>query len=165
LSAAGARFGGAGGKPGADRRLAFAPQVASRRDSAGPNHIEAGSHPKRRRSKIEPPATPPGQQGYAMNWPSLRQLAASEASHSEATDALASSEAAISSVNRRLRELAATRARIEQQMTALAAREHDVARRQGSQEEQLNWLLRELQVLSLRDPLQCSLRTAIRPRP
>ena len=83
-----------------------------------------------------------------------RQLTASEASQSEAADALAESEAATSSANRRLRELAARRAQIEQQIGALAKRESEVARRQSSQQEQLDLLLRELQVLSLDDPLQ-----------
>ena len=51
-----------------------------------------------------------------------RQLAASEASYSEATDALAGLEATISATNRRLRELAAARLKVEQQLAALESR-------------------------------------------
>jgi septal ring factor EnvC (AmiA/AmiB activator) len=139
------------------------PHVASQTAPApGRTTSKPAATPSVGAAKSNPPATPQQQRALQSEQQELRnelaklkrQLAASEASQSEATDALASSEAAISSVNRRLRELAATRARIEQQMTALAAREHDVARRQGSQEEQLKWLMRELHVLSLRDPLQ-----------
>ncbi len=83
-----------------------------------------------------------------------RQLAATEATHTEATDALAGLEAAISATNRRLRELAASRQRVEQQLAALEARERDVAQRQTAHEGQLAALLRQQHALSLRDPLQ-----------
>lgn len=82
-----------------------------------------------------------------------RQLAAKESTRSEATDALASSELAISRVNRRLHELAQTRERLEQQLAALEARERDVANRAGEQQRQLDRLLREQHRLGLRDPL------------
>jgi len=82
-----------------------------------------------------------------------RQLAAKESTRSEATDALASSELAISQVNRRLRELARARERLEQQLAVLEARERDVANRAGEQQRQLDRLLREQHRLGLRDPL------------
>jgi septal ring factor EnvC (AmiA/AmiB activator) len=82
-----------------------------------------------------------------------RQLAAKESTRSEATDALASSELAISQVNRRLHELARARERLEQQLAALEARERDVAHRAGEKLRQLDWLLREQHRLGLRDPL------------
>jgi septal ring factor EnvC (AmiA/AmiB activator) len=82
-----------------------------------------------------------------------RQLAAKESTRSEATDALASSELAISQVNRRLHELARARERLEQQLAALEARERDVANRAGEQQRQLDRLLREQHRLGLRDPL------------
>ena len=82
-----------------------------------------------------------------------QQLAATEASRSEATDALASSDIAISRANRRLRELSVARGRAEQQIGALAQRERDVASRQGERQNQLDQLLRRQQRLSLRDPL------------
>jgi septal ring factor EnvC (AmiA/AmiB activator) len=82
-----------------------------------------------------------------------RQLAASEASRSEATDALASSDIAISRANRRLRELSTARNRVEQQIAVLAQREQNVAVRQGERQSQLDQLLRRQQRLSLRDPL------------
>lgn len=71
-----------------------------------------------------------------------RQLAAAEASHSEATDALKESEAAISAANRRLRELAGDRRQVERQIAALQERSRAVAARQGAQERQLGELLR-----------------------
>jgi septal ring factor EnvC (AmiA/AmiB activator) len=71
-----------------------------------------------------------------------RQLAASEASRSEASDALASSDIAISKANRRLRELSVARNRLEQQIAVLAQRERDVAVRQGERQSQLDQLLR-----------------------
>lgn len=82
-----------------------------------------------------------------------RQLATSEVSRSEATDALASSDIAISGVNRRLHDLAMVRARLEQQVAVLAVRERDVAGRQGERQQQLDQLLRQQQRLALRDPL------------
>ena len=82
-----------------------------------------------------------------------RQLAAKESTRSEATDALASSELAISQVNRRLHELARARERLEQQLAALEARERDVASRAGEQQRQLDRLLGEQHRLGLRDPL------------
>ena len=71
-----------------------------------------------------------------------RQLAAAEASHSEATDALKGSEAAISAANRRLRKLAADRRQVERQIAALQERSRAVASREGSQERQLGQVLR-----------------------
>jgi septal ring factor EnvC (AmiA/AmiB activator) len=82
-----------------------------------------------------------------------RQLAATETSRSEATDALASAERAISKVNRRLHELALARERLEKQLAGLAIRERAVASRAGEQQQQLDRLLREQHRLSLRDPL------------
>jgi septal ring factor EnvC (AmiA/AmiB activator) len=82
-----------------------------------------------------------------------RQLAATESSRSEATDALAASEIAISKVNRRLRELGDERRRIEKQVAALAARERDVAGRQNAEQRRVDELFRQQQRLSLRDPL------------
>jgi septal ring factor EnvC (AmiA/AmiB activator) len=82
-----------------------------------------------------------------------RQLAVSEVSRSEASDALASSDTAISRANRRLRELSIARNRVEQQIAVLEQREQDVAVRQGERQSQLDQLLRRQQRLSLRDPL------------
>jgi septal ring factor EnvC (AmiA/AmiB activator) len=83
-----------------------------------------------------------------------RQLAASQASRTDAADAVASSDVAISNANRRLRELSVARSRVEQQIVALAQRERDVASRQGESQRQLDELLRQQQRLSLRDPWQ-----------
>jgi murein hydrolase activator len=77
-----------------------------------------------------------------------RQLAAAEASHSEATDALKESEAAISGVNKRLRELSVNRRQVERQITALQDRSRAVAARQGAQERALGQVLRAQLVLA-----------------
>jgi septal ring factor EnvC (AmiA/AmiB activator) len=77
-----------------------------------------------------------------------RRLAAAEASHSEATDALKESEAAISAVNKRLRELSANRRQVEKQIAALQDRSRAVAARQGAQERALGQVLRAQLVLA-----------------
>jgi septal ring factor EnvC (AmiA/AmiB activator) len=77
-----------------------------------------------------------------------RQLAAAEASHSEATDALKESEAAISAVNKRLRELSANRRQVEKQIAALQDRSRAVAARQGAQERALGQVLQAQLVLA-----------------
>ncbi len=77
-----------------------------------------------------------------------RQLAAAEASHSEATDALRESEAAISSASRRLRELAAQRRQVEQQIAALQERSRNATARQSQEERQLGQVLRAQLALS-----------------
>ncbi len=71
-----------------------------------------------------------------------KQLAAAEASHSEATDALRASEAAISGANRRLRELAAARRDAERQIADLQDRNRQIVARQGEQERQIGLVLR-----------------------
>jgi septal ring factor EnvC (AmiA/AmiB activator) len=112
------------------------------------------------------PATPQRQQTLQREQRELqaelaklkRQLAASEASLSEAADALADAEVAISKVNRRLRELGEARVQVEQQLTALARRQQDTATRQNAQEARFEQWLRQAQKLSLQDPLQLLLQ-------
>lgn len=83
-----------------------------------------------------------------------QQLADSEANHSEAADALRESEAAISATNRRLRELAETRRRVERQVANLQDRGRSVGLRQSEQEQQLGRLLRAEQRLGRLAPWQ-----------
>jgi len=71
-----------------------------------------------------------------------QQLAAAEASHSEAADALAESEAAISAANRKLRELKRSRQQVEHQIANAQERSRAVASRQGLQEYQLGEVVR-----------------------
>jgi septal ring factor EnvC (AmiA/AmiB activator) len=66
-----------------------------------------------------------------------KQLAEAEASKTEAADALASSERAISTANRRLRELRDERSNLERELTTLQERSRIAAARQGEQEQQL----------------------------
>lgn len=86
-----------------------------------------------------------------------RQLMASEASRTEAADALAASEAAISKANRRLRELADERTQVERQIENLQQRSRAVAANQSRQQVQLAETLRQHYQLTLRDPLQAFL--------
>lgn len=86
-----------------------------------------------------------------------QQLMAAEASRTEAADALAASEAAISKTNRRLRELADERAQVEQQIEALQQRSRAVAASQSRQQQQLAETLRQHDRLTLRDPFQAFL--------
>jgi septal ring factor EnvC (AmiA/AmiB activator) len=86
-----------------------------------------------------------------------RQLMASEASRTEAADALAASEAAISKANRRLRELADERTQVERQIESLQQRSRSVTASQSRQQAQLAETLRQHYQLTLRDPLQAFL--------
>jgi septal ring factor EnvC (AmiA/AmiB activator) len=80
-----------------------------------------------------------------------RQLAAAEASHSEATDALRASESAISVASRRLHDLASQRSGLEKQLATLMDRGRDALVRQSREEQQLAALLRA-QLLLLHQP-------------
>jgi len=77
-----------------------------------------------------------------------RQLAEAETSHSEATDALKESEAAISATNRRLRDMAADRRRIERQLTVVSERSRNIAARASVEQRQLGDVLRAQFALS-----------------
>jgi septal ring factor EnvC (AmiA/AmiB activator) len=86
-----------------------------------------------------------------------QQLMAAEASRTEAADALAASEAAISRANRRLRELGEDRLEVERQIDSLQQRSRSVAASQSRQEAQLAETLRQHHRLTLRDPFQAFL--------
>jgi septal ring factor EnvC (AmiA/AmiB activator) len=86
-----------------------------------------------------------------------RQLMASEASRTEAADALAASEAAISKANRRLRELGEARTQVERQIDSLQQRSRSVTANQSRQQAQLAETLRQHYQLTLRDPMQAFL--------
>lgn len=86
-----------------------------------------------------------------------RQLMAAEASRTEAADALAASEAAISKTNRRLRELADERAQVEREIETLQQRSRSVTASQSRQQVQLAETLRQHYQLTLRDPFQAFL--------
>lgn len=113
----------------------------------------------------EPAASPRRQQQLQSEQKELKQelsrlkqqLMASEASRSEAADALAASEAAISRANRRLRELAAERALVERQIEGLQQRSRSAAASQSKQQVQLAETLRRHHQVTLRDPLQAFL--------
>lgn len=81
-----------------------------------------------------------------------KQLAQAEATRSEAADALAESERAISAVNRRLRELSASRQQVERQIAALQDRSRAVNARQSEQERQLAHVLKSQFALAQRSP-------------
>lgn len=83
-----------------------------------------------------------------------KQLAAAEASHSDVTDALRASEAAISTANRRLRELGSERKDLERRIADLQDRNRALVARQGEQERQLGLVLRTQFVTSRASPWQ-----------
>lgn len=77
-----------------------------------------------------------------------KQLAATEGSQSDAADALADSEAAISAANRKLRELAAARRQVERQIAALTERGRLAGTRQSDAERELGQLMQAQFALS-----------------
>ena len=83
-----------------------------------------------------------------------RQVARAEASRAEAADALRESEAAISDANRRLRELAAQRRQVQQEIDTLAARSRAIGARRLEEEKGLGFVLRSQVVLARQTPLQ-----------
>lgn len=83
-----------------------------------------------------------------------QQLMAAEASRTEAADALAASEASISQVNRRLRELREERTLVERQIDVLQQRSRSAAASQSKHQVQLAETLRRHHQVTLRDPLQ-----------
>jgi septal ring factor EnvC (AmiA/AmiB activator) len=83
-----------------------------------------------------------------------QQVARGEASRAEAADALRESEAAISVANRRLRELAAEREQVQQEIGALATRSRAIGARRGEEEKGLALVLRSQYVLVRQTPLQ-----------
>jgi septal ring factor EnvC (AmiA/AmiB activator) len=110
------------------------------RGNAGPSTVKRQSELRTEKQRLQ-----------ARLAQTKRQLAAAEASHSEATDALKESEAAISAANRRLRELASQRRQVERQVAALQDRSRQVAARQSAQERELGQVLK-LQFALARQP-------------
>ncbi|MFN3564743.1 MAG: murein hydrolase activator EnvC family protein [Burkholderiaceae bacterium] len=114
------------------------------------------------RKAAPPPTTPQAQRRLQAEQRELqarlaklkRQLAQAEATRSEAADALAESERAISAVNRRLRELSASRQQIERQIVTLRDRSRAVNARQSEQERQLALVLQSQFALAQRSPWQ-----------
>jgi septal ring factor EnvC (AmiA/AmiB activator) len=90
-----------------------------------------------------------------------KSLAATESAHSEAADALAVSETAISSANRHLQQLTSARRQVEQRIGELQASQKEVANAQTSHASRLGSaarkefvLLHPPAMLSLLDPVQ-----------
>jgi septal ring factor EnvC (AmiA/AmiB activator) len=83
-----------------------------------------------------------------------KQLAEAEAAHSEASDALAGSETAISAATRRLHELAQARRQVEAQIGALQERERGTRSLQGSHEVAVGQMIRTRFSLESRRPWQ-----------
>jgi murein hydrolase activator len=83
-----------------------------------------------------------------------KRLAKSETAQSEAADALAESESAISAANRRLHELARARGQVEAQIVALQERQRTTQSRQGVHERAAGQLLRTRFAMESRRPWQ-----------
>ncbi|HEX5640373.1 MAG TPA: peptidoglycan DD-metalloendopeptidase family protein [Burkholderiaceae bacterium] len=149
----------------------LAPSVeAASRTSAGrkterATATAAPKAPSTRQRKPAPAPVPERQKELQGEQQELRrqlarmkqQLMAAEASRTEAADALAASEAAISRANRRLRELGEERRQIERQIENLQQRSRSVTATQSRQQVQLAESLRQHHQLTLRDPLQAFL--------
>lgn len=118
--------------------------------------------PAARARKAEPAPTPQRQKELQAEQQELKQelaklkqqLMAAEASRTEAADALAASEGAISKANRRLRELGEAREQVERQIESIQQRSRNVAATQSRQQDQLAGTLRQHYQLTLQDPLQ-----------
>jgi septal ring factor EnvC (AmiA/AmiB activator) len=141
--------------------LLLAPDAGGETKSGRKPTPASPARPPSKNSKNSPPPSPARQRELKDEQRELqtelakvkRQLAASEASRSEAADALAELEASISEANRRLHELAKRRLQVELQLTALEERERDAAQRQSAEQGILASLLREQQALTLMNPL------------
>lgn len=83
-----------------------------------------------------------------------KDLTASEKSRTEAADQLRESEVAISAANRNLRELAAQRAAVEQELARLGAEARSLESGIGGSRERLEALLRERYVRGQAGPLR-----------
>jgi murein hydrolase activator len=76
-----------------------------------------------------------------------KSLAATESAHSEAADALAASETAISTVNRHLQKLASTRRQVEARIDELQKLQRDAAEAQNAHASRLGMAARQEYVL------------------
>ncbi len=130
---------------------------ATERPSAGVKAADSAPPPLQRRRELQ------GEQRELKNRLAQlkKSLAATESAHSEAADALAASETAISSVNRHLQKLAATRRQIEQRIGELQQSQREVANVQSSHAQRLGLAARKEfglqhppQALGLLDPAQ-----------
>ena len=83
-----------------------------------------------------------------------KRLSETEASHTEATDALAASEAAISQVNRRLRNLGSERARVENRLKELREQERAVSGQLTDAEKQIRVIAQAQYLNTQRDSWQ-----------
>jgi septal ring factor EnvC (AmiA/AmiB activator) len=109
-----------------------------------------------------PAATPKRQQQLQSEQRELKarlaqlkkSLASKESAHSEAADALAAAESAISTANRHLQQLAATRRQVEKRIGELQADERAAAAAQDTHASRLGLALRDQTVLSQGRELQ-----------
>lgn len=129
----------------APARPARGPSAPSARGASPPRSAPPGNAQRQHQLQGEQ------QQLQARLAQARRQLAAAEASHSEATDALRASESAISAASRRLHDLASQRTGLERQLAVLMDRGRDALVRQGREEQQLAGALRA-QLVILHQP-------------
>lgn len=140
----------------------LAPAAEAASGTGAGRKVEKGPAKPAARSDKTPSPTPQRQKELQGEQQELKQrlarlkkqLMAAEASRTDAADALAASEAAISKANRRLRELAAERTQVERQLEALQQRSRSVAVTQSRQQVQLAETLRQHYQSTLRDPLR-----------
>ncbi len=82
-----------------------------------------------------------------------KSLASTESAHSEAADALAASESAISSVNRHLQHLAGARRQVEKRIGELQSAQREAAAAQDAHAARLGLALRDVWLLARTPPL------------
>ncbi len=83
-----------------------------------------------------------------------RDIAAGESTRSEVADQLASSERAISDVNRKLRDLNGQQSKVQDQLTEIGQRRGDTQNRITAQQNQLGGLLRQQYLSGTQDPFR-----------
>ena len=136
--------------------------LAAAADPAAPAPASAHKHAGKAAAPAAPPATPKRQQELQAEQRELKarlaqlkkSLASTESAHSEAADALAASETAISTANRHLQQLATARRQVEKRIGELQASEREAAAAQDSHASQLALALRDQYALGQLPDLQ-----------
>jgi septal ring factor EnvC (AmiA/AmiB activator) len=129
---------------------ACAPLTAEAQPAAAAKSGAAGKPTPQRKQQLQDEQRRLQQQLVQLR----QQVARAEASRAEAADALRESEAAISDANRRLRELAAERRQVQQEIDTLASRSRAIGARRLEEEKGLGFVVRSQVVLARQTPLQ-----------
>ena len=142
--------------PAADAARGGSPAAATHKRTGKPTEKSTDRSPDKATAAGHAPAataaaTPRRQQELQSEQRELKarlaqmkkSLASKESAHSEAADALAVSETAISNANRRLQQLATARRQVEKRIGELQASEREAAAAQGAHASRLSQALRD----------------------